>query len=223
MASDRALRSLRPNMVAPTVLAFQEEAETVLAALRKAGYLPVPADETGAVSLGRPPADVTNHSADTTNADADIYAATNTQTPATPTPATTPIRNRRRRSGRLHDLADFDDENTGPDPGAAGRGHPVRRAARDAVSVRELTQTEEQIEAFGPHLATVERRQLAFAVENQVPVSITYRSSTGGTTTRTISEIELVNGLLYAFCHLRDDDRVFAIDRIQAVTPVSGR
>ena len=55
-----------------------------------------------------------------------------------------------------------------------------------------------------------------------MPVSITYRSATGGTTTRTISDIELVNGLLYAWCHLRDDDRVFAIDRVQAVSPVRG-
>ena len=51
-------------------------------------------------------------------------------------------------------------------------------------------------------------------------MTITYRSSTGGITTRMISDIEMVNGLMYAWCHLRDDDRVFSIDRIQAVAPV---
>ena len=125
--------------------------------------------------------------------------------------------------GRLRELADFDDENRRPALVQLAEVILSTAAARDAVSGREPTQAEAMIEAFGPQLATVERRQLAFAVENQLPVSITYRSSTGGTTTRTISEIDLVNGLLYAFCHLRDDDRVFAIDRIQAVTPVSGR
>ena len=66
----------------------------------------------------------------------------------------------------------------------------------------------------------MEQRQLAFAIDQQVPVKITYRSASGGITTRVISEIEMVNGLLYAWCHLRDDDRVFSIDRIQAVAPV---
>ena len=51
-------------------------------------------------------------------------------------------------------------------------------------------------------------------------MSITYQSATGGTTTRTISDIELVNGLMYAWCHLRDDERVFSVDRVQAVVPV---
>jgi len=51
-------------------------------------------------------------------------------------------------------------------------------------------------------------------------VTITYTSSTGGTTTRTISDIEMVNGLMYAWCHLREDERVFAVDRVQAVQPV---
>ena len=68
----------------------------------------------------------------------------------------------------------------------------------------------------------VEQRQLAFAIDNQAPVRITYRSSTGGVTTRTISDIELVAGLMYAWCHLRDDERVFALDRVQAVLPASG-
>ena len=79
---------------------------------------------------------------------------------------------------------------------------------------------EEAIDAFGEHLDIVERRQLAYAIENQIPVTITYTSSTGGTTTRTISDIEMVNGLMYAWCHLRDDERMFSIDRVQAVRPV---
>ncbi len=67
----------------------------------------------------------------------------------------------------------------------------------------------------------MEQRQLAYAMEHQLPVRITYQSSTGGVTTRTISDIELVAGLMYAWCHLRDDERVFAVDRVQAVLPVN--
>ena len=66
----------------------------------------------------------------------------------------------------------------------------------------------------------MERRQLAFAIDHQVPVSITYQAASGGTTTRTISDIELINGMMYAWCHLRDDERVFSVDRVQAVVPV---
>ena len=90
-----------------------------------------------------------------------------------------------------------------------------------AGSGREPSETETVIEAFGVHLDPVEQRQLAFAIDNQAPVRITYQSSSGGVTTRTISDIELVAGLLYAWCHLRDDERVFAVDRVQAVLPVN--
>ena len=73
---------------------------------------------------------------------------------------------------------------------------------------------------FGTQLDAVEHRQLAFAIEHQLPVRITYQSASGGVTTRTISDIELVGGLMYAWCHLRDDERAFAVDRVRAVLPV---
>ena len=97
------------------------------------------------------------------------------------------------------------------------RPHPPGLGTAD----REPTEVEAVIDAFGPQLDPIERRQLAFAVEQQLPVTITYQSSTGGVTTRMISDIEMVNGLMYAWCHLREDDRVFAIDRVKAVTPVN--
>jgi len=193
VAADRALRSHRPSLVAPTVVAFQAEQGTVLLALRAAGYLPVPADQNGVVDLRRPAAG---------NDDSEPSAAVDDIT-------------------RLRELADFDDANDPTSLVDLAAAVLSTAADRDRDLNREPTQTEAVIEAFGPQLAPVERRQLAFAVENQVPVSITYRSATGGTTTRTISDIELVNGLLYAWCHLRDDDRVFAVDRVQNVSPVA--
>ena len=196
VVADRALRPHRPSLVAPTVAAFQSEPGVVLLALRTAGYLPVPADETGLVDLSRPTVSPRDTAESTPRMD---------------------------ELDRLRELADFEDDET---PAAlVDLAAAVLSAAADGDGDpnREPTQAEALIEAFGPQLAPVERRQLAYAVDNQVPVSITYRSATGGTTTRTISDIELVNGLLYAWCHLRDDDRVFAIDRVQAVSPVAAR
>ncbi|MEP6560505.1 MAG: helicase-associated domain-containing protein [Nakamurella sp.] len=199
VAADRSLRSHRPSLVAPTVLAFQSEPGTILLALRAAGYLPVPADEAGVVNLSPPVRDVGGS-----------LGQLSSQVRLGPDG----------ELDRLRELADFDDDD-GPEVLTELAGALLATlAARDADDGGEPTQTEALIEAFGPQLAPVERRQLAFAVENQVPVSITYRSATGGTSTRTISDIELINGLLYAWCHLRDDDRVFAIDRVQAVSPV---
>ena len=50
VAAHRSLRTLRPHLLAPTVIAFQAEPTVVLGALRAAGYLPVPADEDGVSS-----------------------------------------------------------------------------------------------------------------------------------------------------------------------------
>jgi len=196
VAADRALRSHRPSVVAPTVVAFQSDLESVLLALRAAGYLPVPADETGVVDLRVP--------------------AAKQEVAAEPSPAGGDLE-------RLGELADFEDAESPTALVDLAATILSTAADRDPNPDRDQTQTDALIDAFGPQLAPVERRQLAFAVENKVPVSITYRSATGGTTVRTISNIELVNGLLYAWCHLRDDDRVFAIDRVQAVSPVAGQ
>ena len=53
VAAHRGLRSLRPVLIAPTVIAFAGAADAVLDALRTAGYMPVLADESGVVQLGR--------------------------------------------------------------------------------------------------------------------------------------------------------------------------
>lgn len=68
----------------------------------------------------------------------------------------------------------------------------------------------------------MERRQLAYAIENGLPVVITYRSATGGRTTRMISDLELAGDLINAWCHLRDDQRVFNLTRISSVDPAKG-
>jgi hypothetical protein len=195
VAAHRGLRSLRPVLIAPTVIAFAGAADAVLDALRTAGYMPVPADENGVVQLGRARSG---------------SGAAPTRDPDLPLPT---VDRSRDFGSRL--------------PG--GVGDPsVRVLAAELLSAgattrgrdEEVSDVEAIIDAFGQHLDIVERRQLAFAVDHHVPVTITYTSSTGGTTTRTISDIEMINGLMYAWCHLREDERVFSVDRVQSVRPV---
>jgi hypothetical protein len=200
VAAHRSLRALRPAALAPTVLAFQAEPPVVLAALRTAGYLPVPADEFGVVTLGRERAEqpVDDGSAVAERMVDQLRALDSGRSAPYAALAGTGA------SGELRELAEAVLSTAGP---SAGSG-------------REPSETESIIEAFGTQLDPVEQRQLAYAAEHQLPVRITYQSSTGGVTTRTISDIELVAGLMYAWCHLRDDERVFAVDRVQAVLPV---
>jgi hypothetical protein len=194
VAAHRGLRPLRPLLIAPTVIAFAGAADAVLAALRAAGYMPLLTDERGVVQLGR--------------ARADFEAPPGGDSDLPPLVV-----------DRLRDL--------GSDPSdRIGDRSPLDLAAEllaGATARRrdeEVSDVEAMIDAFGQHLDVVERRQLAFAADHHVPVTITYTSSTGGTTTRTISDIEMVNGLMYAWCHLREDERVFSVDRVRAVRPV---
>lgn len=68
-------------------------------------------------------------------------------------------------------------------------------------------------------LSSSELRLLAHAVDHRSSVGIEYVSSSGGLTVRTITGPELSSGSLFAWCELRQDDRVFTVSRIQAVFP----
>jgi predicted DNA-binding transcriptional regulator YafY len=58
------------------------------------------------------------------------------------------------------------------------------------------------------------------ALANQKPVRIRYVDGDGRHTDRLIEPQEIEEGrLLLAYCHLRQDDRAFSLNRIRAVTP----
>ncbi|QTE29560.1 helicase C-terminal domain-containing protein [Pengzhenrongella sicca] len=78
---------------------------------------------------------------------------------------------------------------------------------------------ERRIELAAPRLSADEVRQLAHAVAHGEPVKIVYRSSSGGLTVRIVSSLSLEPGHLVGWCHLRQDERTFALTSIQAVTP----
>ncbi|MGP4027497.1 helicase C-terminal domain-containing protein [Actinomadura sp. 3N407] len=72
---------------------------------------------------------------------------------------------------------------------------------------------------LAPHLSVSERRMLVHAVRTGTAVGIDYVNAEGNPTTRVIEKIRLDAPFLTAWCRLRDDERVFRIGRVQAVTP----
>ena len=70
-----------------------------------------------------------------------------------------------------------------------------------------------------PQLSPGEVRLLADAVAANKPVYIRYTNARGVSSDRLIEPIDVDGHLLEAWCHLRDDERVFALARIEAVSP----
>jgi hypothetical protein len=179
-------------VLAPTVLVSAAGPAETVAALRAKGYAPLAEDGTGAVVVQRPAA-----------ARADRLLG-------------------RRRPG-----------------GAAGGGAPVRRSRRpaaelDALAVRLLSHRPvplqrdlfDELDPFGhirkraPQLPPSNVRLLAAAVERGTPVGIRYTDGHGEASVRVIEAATLDGQRLSAWCHLRDDERAFSLDRIDAVFPV---
>lgn len=194
VVAHRALQKLLPHLVTEQVAVFQQVPAVVVRSLRDAGFLPVPADEHGLVDLGR-------------GADA-----------AHPGP-------RRRSSSPAADRAVRRlVRDPVPEPVARTEAFAAELLRRvDRVEGAEpLFGAEELIAMYTAHLEPLERRQLAYAIENGLPVVITYRSATGGRTTRMISDLELTGDVINAWCHLRDDQRAFNLTRISSVAPAKG-
>ena len=91
------------------------------------------------------------------------------------------------------------------------RGDTAAPAPDSAVG-RELARS-------ASHLAPAELDRLTTAVEDGGRVRIEYLSGEGALTRRVICDPELDGGMLYAWCELRSDERVFAVSRILAVSP----
>ncbi len=68
-------------------------------------------------------------------------------------------------------------------------------------------------------LDDVEVRLLGYAIEHHLPVCIDYVNASGNRTERVIEPIQLIFDALQAWCRLRDDERVFRLDRILSVSP----
>ncbi|WP_163506841.1 helicase-associated domain-containing protein [Fodinicola acaciae] len=81
--------------------------------------------------------------------------------------------------------------------------------------------TAEQIAPLVPQLSAPELVTLAFAIDDERPVMIEYRSQSGKRSRRVIEQLDLDGPVLHAWCRLRQDDRAFHLGRILSVSPVS--
>ena len=68
-------------------------------------------------------------------------------------------------------------------------------------------------------LSTSELDLLASAIEEGGRVRIEYQAGSGAVTQRVISDPELADGMIFAWCELRQDERMFTASRILSVAP----
>ena len=68
-----------------------------------------------------------------------------------------------------------------------------------------------------PYLTPDEIDRLAGAIEDGGRLRIQYRAASGAVTRRVIRDPDLDGGMLYAWCELREDERVFSVARILSV------
>jgi hypothetical protein len=277
---NRALRTLRLQALAPTVLASGQPLAATLDALRAAGYAPVGEDVTGAPTLTRRPATRgvprrrAGHvpAARTTPDVADVSAlakrllahgsARAARLEVAPDGPEAEGRAGRRGAGpqARGDAGRRGDPAFGrPGETASGargdadggtlepRGGDLPRRLEVATTQRAGTTLEPSEPTHPPllwlvpdpppepsadpdqvasivrrharTLAETDRDLLVRAIASGDPVRIDYRDSGGEFSTRVIEPLELDQVLLTAWCQLRDAERVFAIDRIESVSP----
>lgn len=197
LAAHRKLAKLGLRQLAPTVLVSRSSLDTTVAALRAEGYAPVAETAEGTVRIekDRP------------------------QRAAAPVPA--PRRTGARRNGRI---------------AATGVARAAARVDPDILAARLLkapptpdepepvdagaafaTDTEEIVAGWAKHLPYTDVRQLAHAIDTGEPVTVEYVAASGNRTVRTLSRLNLDPPYLEAWCHLREDERVFTLSRVHGV------
>ncbi|MFI8945427.1 helicase C-terminal domain-containing protein [Streptomyces sp. NPDC053750] len=194
IAAHRKLSKLGLRHLAPTVLVSRTPLEKALAALRTEGYAPVAETADGTVRVERP----RRH-----RAPAPVPPPRSAVRSSTPSRTTTTP-----KQAELTTLA------------ARLAGAPLAHPAPDPYNgVPFATDTEEIIAGHAIQIPHADVRQLAHAVDSGTAVTIEYVATTGSRTIRTISGLDLDPPYLYAWCHLRDADRVFTLSRIHGVMP----
>jgi predicted DNA-binding transcriptional regulator YafY len=77
------------------------------------------------------------------------------------------------------------------------------------------------VRQHGDHLSNQELALLTDALDTETPVQITYLDQNDHSSSRVITPLDVLGGLVEAWCHLREDERHFLISRIQRVDPVT--
>jgi len=193
VAADRKLKSLGLRLLAPTILACEVPVDMALAAMRAAGYFPLPEQSLPEQSLpeqSRPEQGLPERTDEAAPKRANGIpagsAAARLPAPKPTDPASVAQRLLGKRQRKLR----------------------VAPSGTEAILIR-----------LNRRLPDSERHQLAHAIDHGQGAVIDYAATSGGRTVREISDIELVGGSLYARCGLRQEDRVFTVSRIQSVSP----
>jgi hypothetical protein len=195
LAAHRKLAWLGLRQLAPTVLTCRSPLDKTLAAIRAEGYGPVAETAGGTVRIERTKR---RRATPVPRLPGSTPRARNAGGRAASGPATTGLRE---LAARL--LAA---PTTAPEPDPSG-GVPFD------------SDTEEIIAEHTRRLPLTDVRQLAHAVDEGQAVTIEYVATSGSRTVRTLSRLELDPPYLHAWCHLRDDERVFTLSRIHGVMP----
>ncbi|WP_245641085.1 helicase C-terminal domain-containing protein [Streptomyces megasporus] len=199
LAAHRKLAGLGLRRLAPTVLVSRTPLERTLAALRTAGCAPVAEEADGTVRVDR--------------------ATRRRAASPVPSPRSSGHRGEAARTAGVSTAG----VPTAVDPSALAarlRAAPVVAPQPDPYNgVPFDSDTEEIIAGCARRLPLADVRQLAHAVDEGQAVTIEYVAASGNRTVRTVSELELDAPHLYAWCHLRDDERVFTLSRIHGVMP----
>ncbi|MGW1286119.1 helicase C-terminal domain-containing protein [Streptomyces sp. NPDC002586] len=198
LAAHRKLAGLGLRLLAPTVLVSRTPLDKTIAALRAAGYAPVAEGADGTVRVEQ-----NRHR----------RAVTPVPHPRAPGGASSRQGASARTQGSLAavDVVAL---------AATLRAAPPTAPEPDPASgIPFGTDTEEIVSGHARRLALADVRQLAHAIDDGLPITIEYVAASGSRTVRTLSELDLDPPYLYAWCHLRDDERVFTLSRIHGVMP----
>ncbi|WP_409471066.1 helicase C-terminal domain-containing protein [Streptomyces sp. HC307] len=197
LAAHRKLAKLGLRQLAPTVLISRSPLDTTLATLRAEGYAPVAETAEGTVRIEK----------------------TRPQRAAAPVP--TPRGTGARGSGRI--TATGVAKAPAPvDPNILAAQllkappTPPEPAPFDGGAAF-ATDTEEIVAGWAKRLPYSDVRQLAHAIDAREPITVEYVATSGNRTVRTLSRLMLDPPYLEAWCHLRDDERVFTLSRIHSV------
>ncbi|MBP2322446.1 hypothetical protein JOF56_002831 [Kibdelosporangium banguiense] len=98
----------------------------------------------------------------------------------------------------------------------AGLAAGILKAGNTSAAESQLVKG---LRSAGPALSAAELTMLASAIETGMPVRIQYQSASGGVTSRVIEGAVFDGLMIEAWCTLRDDVRVFSVERILAVDP----
>ncbi|HTF10213.1 MAG TPA: helicase-associated domain-containing protein [Asanoa sp.] len=222
LLSARPLRGLGLVALAPTILTSPRPADETLDLLRGAGYSPAGEDATGAPTVRRSPR---------------VRATPRRRSGHVPAARSMPTGDLAELAERLLDA--------GPAPAVLARprlvaaaddpGPPAEKPAErpmlwlvPEVGAAETEPAEDDdpiaavaavVRRHTPQLDQRQRDMLVYAIAVGGQVTIDYRTAAGDFSSRVVEPLELDGKRMVAWCHLREDERVFGLNRIERVRP----